>query len=152
MAKPPIVQKGRPHIVDVDPTLLSEEVKQQLRIKARERVNQERQEAAMDAFLAKEVALARHAHMPQEELKYISLDMAGHADRIMLDGVIYFHGQTYEVPKRIYDVLREVVGRGWDHEDEIGGANRDLYRRPRSTALLPGMETVAASQIFAGGR
>lgn len=147
MAKPPVV-KGRPSLVDVNPATLTEEEKGLLRTKALERVAKERKEAAMDAFLATEIDLARRAHVPNEEMKYISLDMAGHSDRIMIDGVVYFHGQTYEVPKRLYDVLKEVVGRGWEHEDEIGGANRDVYRRPRSTALQPGMAGLSASQIL----
>lgn len=146
MAKPPV--KGRPHLIDVDPTLLTAAEKAALREKALERVNKERKEAAMDAFLAQEIDLARRGHMPAEEMKYITLDMAGHSDRIMLDGVIYFHGQTYEVPKRVYDVLAETIGRGWEHEDEVGGANREQYRRPRSTTLRPGMEGLAASRIM----
>lgn len=145
MAKPPI--KGRPHIIDVDPNSLSEDVKAALRAKAREKVAQERQDAAMDAFLKIEIEKARRSHSPDEEMKYITLDMAGHSDRIMVDGVIYFHGQTYEVPKRLYDVLQDIVSRGWEHENEVGGANRDFYRQPRSTALRPGMENVATSQL-----
>ena len=150
MAKTPVQPpKGRPPVViDIDPTLLSDAEKTALRTKALERVNQERKDAAMDAFLADEVSKARRAHLPEEEMKYISLDMAGHSDRIMIDGTVYFHGQTYEVPKRLYDVLREVVGRGWEHEDEIGGANRDVYRRPRATALQPGMAGLSASTIL----
>lgn len=147
MAKVPVV-KGKPQIIDIDPTLLSDEEKTLLRAKALERVAKERKEQAMDAFLAAEIEQARRAHLPGEEMKYISLDMAGHSDRIMIDGVVYFHGQTYEVPKRLYDVLAEVVSRGWEHEDEIGGANRDSYRKPRSTALRPGMMGMSATQIM----
>lgn len=147
MAKPPV---KRPSITLIDPTLLSDAEKAELRAKARERVDRERKEASMDAFLAAEIDAARRAGLPQEEMKFIALDMAGHSDRIMLDGIIYFHGQTYEVPKHTYDVLREVVARGWEHEDEIGGANRDMYRRPRTTALTRGMENLAASQILRG--
>lgn len=138
----------KPSVVSIDPTLLSDEEKAQLRAQARKRVEQERKDATMDAFLQAEIEAARRASMPEEEMKYIQLDMAGHSDRIMLDGVIYFHGQTYEVPKHTYDVLAEVVGRGWEHEDQIGGANRDQYRKPRETRLGPRMTNLSASQIM----
>lgn len=146
MAKAPL--KGKPQLIDIDPTLLSDAEKAALRERALERVAKERKEHAMDAFLEQEIAQARKAHLPAQEIKYISLDMAGHADRIMIDGVVYFHGQTYEVPKCLYDVLAEVVARGWEHEDEIGGANRNSYRKPRSTALRPGMVGMSATQIL----
>lgn len=146
MAKLPT--KGRPQLIDVDPNTLSDDVKATLRAKALEKVAQERQDAAMDAFLKIEIEKARRAHLPAEEMKYITLDMAGHSDRIMIDGTIYFHGQTYEVPKKLYDVLQDIISRGWEHEHEIGGANREFYRRPRSTSLRPGMENVATSQLM----
>lgn len=150
MAKLPV--KGRAQVMDIDPTLLSDEVKASLRAKALERVNKERADAAMDAFLATEIEKARRSHMPSQEMKYISLDLAGHSDRIMLDGTVYFHGQTYEVPKSTYDVLREVVSRGWQHEDEIGGANSDVYRRPRATSIGMQHANTDASQIMYGRR
>lgn len=147
MAKTPI-KPTRTLAPGTSPAMLTDDEKAQLRAKARERVEQERRDAAMDIFLQQEIELARRAYIPSQEMKLLFLNMAGHSDRIMIDGVVYFHGQTYEVPKSLYDVLNEVVARGWDHEDEIGGANRDVYRRPRSTALLPGMEGLSTSQIM----
>jgi hypothetical protein len=150
--KPPEKPKGKPSIEVLDPSILTAEEKAALRAKALERVAKEHKDAVMDAYLADEIKKARRAHQPSEELKYITLDMAGHAQYISLDGMSYWHGQTYEVPKRVYDTLAEIVSRGWDHEDEIGGANRDQYRRPRHVTLRPGMEHASSTQLSGRGR
>lgn len=146
MSKPP----RKPSVVLVDPSLLSDEEKKELRVAAKKRIGEERKAAAQDAYLEQVLDEERRAGIPNEEERYITLDMAGHSDRIMLDGVVYFHGQTYLVRKSTYDVMAETVARGWDHEDEIGGANRDQYRRPRNTVLRPGQERVTTSQLLRG--
>jgi hypothetical protein len=138
----------KPSITVIDPTLLSEADKAALRAKARERVDKERRDAAMDAFLGSEVELARRAHIPNQEMKYITLDLAGHSLFIMLDGTVYFHGETYEVPKMVYDTMAEIVSRGWEHESEIGGANRELYRKPRNARIGHGMENLTTAQLM----
>lgn len=130
----------------VDETLLSAEDKANLRQRARDKVMKERKQRAEDAFLAAAVEEERHANDPEYEQKRITLNLAGHSDRIMLDGTVFFHGMTYNVPFPVYQSLKEVQARGWDHEDEVGGVNRDLYRKPRSPVTLrPGMENMAVT-------
>lgn len=147
--KPATPSAGKPpSVVVIDPTLLSDEVKDRLRAAAAERVHKEKVQAAEDDFLERVINEERRKGIPNEEMKYITLDMAGHSDRIMLDGVVYFHGQTYAVPKSTFDTMAEVVSRGWQHEDEVGGANRDVYRRPRNLTLRKGMEGVTSSNLL----
>lgn len=132
--------KRRPAVVLVDPASLDEETKASLRAKARAAVAQEVQEKSADALYQQYLEEERRALNPQEEIKYFTLDMAGHADRIMLDGVVFFHGVQYAQPKSKYDSLRDIVARGWEHETEIGYANRNLRKatpQQRSVVLSP---------------
>jgi hypothetical protein len=131
MAKKPTT----PSISTVNAALLSDEDKQKLREKAKQRVETKRRETAEDAFLAEAIRQEELSDKPQDQLEYILIDMAGHAPHIMLDGVQFFHGETYEVTRAQADTMREIIARGWAHEEEIGGANRDLYRKPRNTTL-----------------
>jgi hypothetical protein len=131
-------QRRRPTVNLIDETSIDEEVKAQLRAKARSAVAAEQKEATEEALYAQFLEEERRALDPKHEIKYLVLDMAGHSDRIMLDGVVYFHGIRYGVAKPVYEMLREIVQRGWAHEDEIGGANRAQYQKPRDTQLSRG--------------
>lgn len=128
--------KRRPAVILVDPTALSEETKAVLRAKARAAVQAEVEAASADALYQQFLEEERRARDPQEQIKYITLDMAGHADRIMVDGTIFFHGVTYAVPKSKYDSLRDIVARGWEHESEVGFANRGRNTAPRVQNML----------------
>lgn len=69
------------------------------------------------------------------EIRTIVIDVAGHADRITLDSTVYYQGFTYDVDRPVFDTLNEIMARTWIHEDEIGGANRDAYRKPRGNRI-----------------
>lgn len=122
----------------IDPASIDEDVKAQLRAKARAAVAQEQREKTEEALYAQFLEEERRALDPKHETKYIVLDLAGHSDRIMLDGTVYFHGVRYGVPLPVFAVLKEVVQRGWDHEEEVGGANRNAYQKPRDTHVSRG--------------
>lgn len=125
----------RPRVNLIDEGVLSEDEKAQLRAEARAAVDAEQKALTREQLLRQYIAEERRKRDPQEEMKYITLDLAGHSDRIMLDGIMYMHGIKYAVPKSKFDTLREIVARGWKHEDEVGGANRDQYQRPRDTHI-----------------
>lgn len=124
-----------PKVNTVNADLLSDEQKQKLRERARKHVTAKRVETAEDEYFRAAVHEEELVDKPMEQLEYIQLDLAGHSNKIMLDGVQFFHGQIYEVTKSVADTMREIVARGWNHEREIGGANRDHYRAPRNTTF-----------------
>lgn len=128
--------KRRPAVVLIDPTTLDEETKASLRAKARAQVDKEVADKTADALYADYVEAERRARDPEQEIKWITLDLAGHSDRITLDGTIYFHGMTRPVPKAVYDSLRDIVARGWEHESEVGFANRGRNNAPRQRDIL----------------
>lgn len=121
----------------VDLSLLSAEEQIELKKIAEGEVLEERKRKARDAYIEAMKLEALRTIDPEEELFPFTIDVAGHADRIMLDGRIYLHGQTYEFTKKELDTIRDICARTWDHEEEIGGSNRDYYRRPRHTRVGP---------------
>jgi len=73
-----------------------------------------------------------------EEMMTISLNMYPGADRMVIDGKIYQHGATYTVNKRLYDTMQDIVARGWDHQAEIEGKDRNFYRKQSNILISPG--------------
>jgi hypothetical protein len=67
----------------------------------------------------------------------IDLPPSGGTD-IKLNGIPFYHGQTYRVTKGTLDVLRDQVSRSWQHEANIRGSNENAYRRPRETTFSMG--------------
>lgn len=90
---------------------------------------------------------ARQQIDPTEEIRTVTIDLAEYADRVMLDGVVYFHGQTYQLPKRVFDVVNEVMRRAQEHEHEISGKKRAQFKARPSVTLSPGMENIPARSL-----
>jgi hypothetical protein len=57
----------------------------------------------------------------------------------VVDFTSYHHGQTYHLPRKLYDVLREMEARGWDAEERAGNPNRKFWRNPSITQNPFGM-------------
>lgn len=130
-----VTSATEPRIITLNADLLSAAQKAALRKKARETVTKRRIETAEEAYLDASIKEAELVDKPLEQIEYIMLDLAGHSERLMIDGVFYYHGNMYEVPASRAALMREMVARGWDHELEVGGANRDQYRKPRNTTF-----------------
>lgn len=75
--------------------------------------------------------------VPDERQCTITLDLAPHSDRLVIDNVIYMHGATYTVGQRLYDTIRDMQSRGWQHQEEIDGKDRNFYRRTKTPHLSP---------------
>lgn len=130
--------------------LLSPEDKQAIAKRAESVVAKEAKQAAEDAYFEAELERQRKAMAPVDaQDREIVIDLAPHSDRIMVDGVIFFHGQRYSVSAQLYPTLKEIMARGWEHEQEVGGANRDAYR-PLSGAVL-GPRGVTTRSALRGG-
>jgi hypothetical protein len=67
----------------------------------------------------------------------ITLDLAPHSSRLVLDSVTYLHGGTYTVGQRVYDTMREMIHRGWEHQREIDGKDGNMYREKSNIRLSP---------------
>ena len=73
----------------------------------------------------------------EEDFRDILIDLAPHADRIILDGTMYMHGLHYTVSRAVYDTMKDIMARTWEHEDDTGHANRTHYRKPREVRIGP---------------
>lgn len=121
---------------------LTEKEKAEIKAVAAKQVAEELRSARKKAFLAEQVASYRSAAKPGQEQRKITIDLPGHSDRLKIDGRDYHHGVTYTVSKDQYDSMRDMCARAWEHENEVGGANRDLYkgRAPINAVISPGGE------------
>lgn len=124
-----------------DETLLSDEEKEAAYKIAAEHVVAARKEKAMVAFQAKAIREIEQQLEPTQQVQDVHVDLPGHSYRIALDGICYYHGVIYPVPTTVAQTLKDIMGRAWEHEHEIGGANSDEYRRrPAGIQLRPGDE------------
>jgi hypothetical protein len=80
----------------------------------------------------------------------LTLELAPHSDRIILDGVTYLHGATYTFDRAQYDTIREIIYRGYEHQAEIEGKPRfnNSYQRAANLSINPGHENVPAQSII----
>jgi len=78
----------------------------------------------------------------EREVESVTIDVAPHADRITLDGVIYLANRTYEVPTETARTMRDVIAQTWKHEAQTGGANSYNAGSVRNPANLAGRSGV----------
>jgi hypothetical protein len=129
--------------------LISAERRAQIAAEAKKKVLEERRKEAEKLLLAAEMKKFEAEGKPEEEERSLLVNLPGHAMDVKLDGKAYEHGQTYVVKKRVYDSLKDIIARAWEHEDEIGQANNDLYRR---RAMSPGPGKVLRPSDVQGAR
>lgn len=141
VSKPFLPASAASQISDADRALFTveelEALEHEVTLEAQADLKEEARERVRDRLKATKRLEIQRKIDPDEEMYYITVDLAPFADRITLDGVVYMHGATYEVPHRQYDTMREIVARTWEHEAEIGNANSQFYRKPRSVKLGP---------------
>lgn len=118
---------------------LTPEEMEQLKKQAAEQVFKEQREARKKEFLKQQVAKYRQVIKPGQEIVRMTMDLPGHSDRITIDGTSYFHGVTYNFPMDKYKSIIDIAARAWEHENEVGGANRDAYkgRAPVNAVISP---------------
>lgn len=78
----------------------------------------------------------------EEDLESVLINVAPHADRITLDGVIYLANRSYDVPAAVATTIRDIVAQTWKHEAQTGGANSynaGSVRNPAHMASRPGV-------------
>ena len=130
-----------------DEALLSDVEIEAAKKVAREEVKAEHKARAKKALVAKYKLEAEAELDPAEATRPITLDLASHQPSIMLDGVIYWHGNTYQVKKSVYEALVEVQSRGWDHEESLR-KNENNGRRPRRPTLSNDNVGASAAQLL----
>jgi len=131
-------------------TSLTEDEKEEIRQRAFEQVEKERKARAEEAFMQQALDDARRADEPTLQMEDVFIDLPGHAVRILIDGIEYLHGFIYNVNAHQAATMRDIMQRCWNHENEVGGANREWYRRPRNTTLNRSHQSLSSRQILGG--
>jgi hypothetical protein len=57
------------------------------------------------------------------------------ADRIVIDGVVYFNGHTKTVRASVGLLMNEMMSATWKHQSIIDGKPEDFYRRSRGQGV-----------------
>lgn len=114
--------------------LLSEDRKIELRKqaadKARELAVEEEEERFLEAEIRKAKAKesAARGQVTNEELIRHTVNLGPSAKQVKINGTIYLHGMTYELPKSVFNVIQETEFRTWMHEDSRQGASDNPYK------------------------
>ena len=142
MAKKPTIRPVAPPARvlprEVDMSVLTPERIAEITAKAEAKHKARQLLDAEEAFLEKELArLEKIAHPEtQHEMIDVRIDLALYADKIMLDGKQYFHGELYTVPRPVYEVIMEVQQATRRHDAEIhGDTGADYYRKTRAMSV-----------------
>ena len=64
----------------------------------------------------------------------IDLPPSGGTD-IKINGVPFFHGETYTFNTNLLQSIKEIVSRTWQHEANISGSNENFYRREMNKTI-----------------
>lgn len=82
----------------------------------------------------------------EERVDFI-LDLAEYADRVMLDGKLYFHGRRYTVARSVFDVLAETMSRTHEHQRVIDGKSLKERQRQMFHETLPKTHIGATGEV-----
>lgn len=123
------------------PPLDSSGIDEEIMRQARERAIRKK----ADMIAAREIGIAEDGDdvikgpipIKGEKKFKITLDLAPHSNRLIIDSVHYLHGGTYTVGQRVYDTMREMIHRGWEHQREIDGKDSNMYREKSNIRLTP---------------
>lgn len=136
--------------------LLNADEREAIKAKARDHVQKKRKDKAEAEALEAAIEEEEREHNPTEQYEFVRIDLAPHvasqkfnAAFISLDGTLFFHGLSYEVPYSQARTLEDVMARGWEHEREIHGERRraDVSRRPVLPHLSQGQENMPVSAL-----
>lgn len=112
-------------------SILSQAEKDEIRIQARKRAQDELKDRATKALLDQYTREERARLIPEEELVEIWLDLAPSSPYIMLDGKQYLHHNYYTVNRAVFAVLTEQMNRGWAHDEQTQVVDAKGHRRFR---------------------
>ncbi len=121
--------------------ILSNEEVLQIRKDARAKLEKERLEAAKKSFLTEELERLRMEEGlvtggAGDEMVDVTIVLAEHSDRLLVNMRPYWHGRTYRVPRHVANSFREMMYRGERHQNEIDGKSWSaFYQSARDTKL-----------------
>ena len=125
---PPARPRDVPKVPEEQVSLLTADEVEEVRAEARRIAHARKTEDAKKALLAQCVEEELRKLEPEQETREILIDLAPHAAHVLIDSRLYVHGQVYQVTRRVFEALREIISRSWGHDRAVGSPNRDRYR------------------------
>ncbi len=138
--------------------LLSDGERDEIRKKAKLTVQNEMKDRAEKLLLDQYLKEEREATDPDQVLMPIFLQLAGHANYIMLDGVIYHHEVLHHVTPAVFATLAEVQARDTRTRRRsrppahVGVGNFQDHRNPRDLVVSSGQLAGASASSMLGLR
>lgn len=121
----------------VDTSIVGEDRIKALRLLAAKKVEGERQKAAEAQLIEQFEKEERQQSGLDEPLVNVQINLAPYADRVMIDGVIYFQGETKTVRESVALVIQEMSANTWKHQSIVDGKPESFYRQTRGQAVTP---------------
>lgn len=128
---------------DPRPILTDKEIAEARRI-ARERVEKALKEAETERIIREEMEALRReegkrtGEVDKDEPVSVTIDCAEFADRLRINGQEFFHGYTYDVPRHVYDTMRDILFRGHAHQATLDGKDLATFYRRKAEPVLSG--------------
>lgn len=116
---------------------LTDADKAEIRKRAREQVLETRKKAATEAYLKAAIREEEREFEPDEQFEDFTVNLAEYAPYIMINGVMYFHGVTYEVPASLARSLGEIQQNTWRHEREFREGKSHIGMHPKLIQISP---------------
>lgn len=126
--------------------LISEAEMVALRQEAKAKVKSDAVKTAKKLMLEQMLREENQTADPDEVISAYTIDLPGYAANVTVDGVQYLQGETYQLGARQLSSIREIVQSAWKHEDSIGGAHANEYRKPRGFAFRGDSGTLLGGQ------
>jgi len=122
---------------DIDFGLLNPEERARITKEAQAQVLEEDRQAAVEAFLEEEKKRIERELHPEivEPTETIQIVLPEWADAIRLDGRVLVHGMIVDVTAPVASVIREIMYRAQEHDDETSGKSerKRAWRRGLSS-------------------
>jgi hypothetical protein len=126
--KPSVPKGPRKPPARIDFDLLTAEDKLRIQEEVLAQARAEQKAAALEAYRKVALEEARREEGLEEEMISFVLDLAEFADRLTIDGKIFFHGRHYTVPRSVYQVLTDMAYKTHQHQHEIDGKSMTRWR------------------------
>ena len=123
--------------------LTAKEIEEAKRV-AHERVQKALKEAERERIIAEEMQRfraeegKRTGQVDLDEEVSVTVDLAEFAAKITINGQDYWHGYTYQVPRHVYDTMRDIMFRGHLHQNALDGKDLATFYRKKAEPALSG--------------
>lgn len=133
----PVAAEPAPNSLGARSILSDKEIAEAKKV-ARDRLEKAMKEAEKDRLVAEEMERLRReegkrtGNPDRDELVRVTIDVAEYADRLVINGFEYHNGYSYDVPRHVYESMRETMYRTHLLQRELDDKDLTQFYRDRS--------------------